>query len=439
MDNGSPTEEAGMRLGKALLVVFGLLLGIVGVALVIGGTAGLVFRLAFAGRDGFLTTGDVRLASSAYGIVTQAARIGGDAPWWRGSRATLRVEVRPADPSRALFVGVADSRDAQAYLAGVARDEVVDFELRPVWVGYRTIPGGPPPEPPGRRAFWAARAEGIGLQTLTWNVKPGEWTLVLMNADGSQGVEAWASVGVRFPALLPLGIGILVGGLALLLLAVALLFVGVRGRPLLERTPGPAPSFPVTLTGELGAPLSPGLWLVKWFLLIPHYVVLLFLWAGFAFSWLGSLVAILFTGRYPRPLFDYNVGVLRWTWRVGFYGYQALGTDRYPPFTLRAGGYPADLDVAYPERLSRGLVLVKWWLLALPHYAVVSLFQGGGGRGGGGLVPLLALFAGVALLFTGRYPEGIFQFVMGMNRWAYRVAAYAALMTDRYPPFRLGE
>ncbi len=430
-----------MRLGKVLLVVFGVLVGIVGVGLVIGGTAGLVFRLAFADRDGFMASGEARLLSNAYGIVTQTARIGGDAPWWRGSRVTLRVEVRAADPSRALFVGVADWRDAQAYLAGVARDEVVDFELRPVWVGYRSIPGGPPPEPPGRRPLWAARAEGVGVQTLTWDVVPGEWTLVVMNADGSQGVEAWASVGVRFPALLPFAIGVLVGGLALVALAVALIYVGVRGRPLAEGSPQaePADGYPLTFTGELSEPLSPALWLVKWLLLIPHYIVLAFLWVGFCGSWLASLFAILFTGRYPRPLFDYNVGVLRWTWRVGFYAYQALGTDRYPPFTLQAGDYPADLSVAYPERLSRGLVLVKWWLLAIPHYAVVSLFQGGGGRSGGGLVPLLAFFAGVALLFRGRYPKGIFAFVMDMNRWAYRVAIYAALMTDRYPPFRLGQ
>ncbi len=431
-----------MRLGKVLLVVFGVLVGIVGIGLVIGGTAGLVFRLAFAGRDGFMTSGDIRLLSSAYGIVTQTARIGGDAPWWRGGRVTLRVEVWPGDPGRALFVGVADWRDAQAYLAGVARDEVVDFDLRPVWVGYRSIPGGPPPEPPGRRVFWSARAEGVGTQSLTWDVKPGEWTLVVMNADGSPGVEAWASVGVRFPALLPFAIGILVGGVALLVLAVALIYVGVRGRPLAERAPQAeaADRYPLTFVGELAEPLSPALWLVKWFLLIPHYIVLAFLWVGFCGSWLVSLFAILFTGRYPRPLFDYNVGVLRWTWRVGFYAYQALGTDRYPPFTLQAGDYPADLSVAYPERLSRGLVLVKWWLLALPHYAVVSLLQGGGGQhGGGGLVPLLAFFAGVALLFRGRYPKGIFAFVMDMNRWAYRVAIYAALMTDRYPPFRLGE
>lgn len=203
----------------------------------------------------------------------------------------------------------------------------------------------------------------------------------------------------------------------------------------------PARSYPLVLKGELTEPLSRWLFLVKWLLALPHVVVLALLFVGFAVSWLISLFAILFTGRYPRGLFDYNVGVLRWGWRVGFYTYQALGTDRYPPFALASrADYPADLSVEYPERLSRGLVLVKWWLLAIPHYIVVSILQEGlGWRFGGGLSFVLVLFGAVGNLFNGEYPKDIYELVMGMNRWAYRVFAYAALMTDQYPPFRLGE
>lgn len=198
-------------------------------------------------------------------------------------------------------------------------------------------------------------------------------------------------------------------------------------------------SYPVSIRGELTAPPARGWWLLKWLLVIPHIIILAFLWIAFVFVCIIAFFAILFTSKYPKGLFTFNVGVLRWTWRVGFYSYSALGTDKYPPFSLDPDDdYPADLSIEYPEKLSRGLVLVKWWLLAIPHYIVVAFLQGGAGKSnGGGLVLILAIFAGIALLFNGKYPEDIFKLVVGMNRWTYRVAAYASLMTDEYPPFRL--
>jgi hypothetical protein len=212
--------------------------------------------------------------------------------------------------------------------------------------------------------------------------------------------------------------------------------------------PSSTPTYPLRLTGRLSPQLSRWRWLVKWLLAIPHFIALIVLGAGFVGVSVVALFAILITGRYPRRLFAYNVGVMRWSWRVGFYANSALGTDTYPPFTLKdVPGYPARLEVDYPESLSRRLVLVKW-LLGVPHYLVVAVFAGGAsaawsGTGSdwlwssGGLIGLLVFFAGVTLLVTGRYPRPLYEFVLGMNRWVYRVAAYAALMTDTYPPFRL--
>ncbi|OGO16688.1 MAG: hypothetical protein A2Z15_08875 [Chloroflexi bacterium RBG_16_50_11] len=218
-------------------------------------------------------------------------------------------------------------------------------------------------------------------------------------------------------------------------------------------------SYPVNIRGDLSAPPERGWWLIKWLLAIPHYIVLVFLAIAFVIVCIIAFFAILFTGKYPRGLFDFNAGVLRWGWRVAFYSYGALATDKYPPFSLEPDpNYPADLEIPYPEKLSRGLVLVKWWLLAIPHYIIVSLFTSGPSwtmRGWdwtmndrvyhmegwqisfGGLIFIVAIFAGLCVLFTGKYPKDLFKLALGFNRWAIRVAAYASLMTDEYPPFRL--
>ena len=199
----------------------------------------------------------------------------------------------------------------------------------------------------------------------------------------------------------------------------------------------------VHLDADLAASLSRWLWLVKWLLLIPHIVCLVFLWIGFVLATIASFFVLLFTGRYPRGLFNYNLGVLRWTWRVSFYGYAALATDRYPPFTLAdVPDYPARLAVDYPEHQRRGLPLIGWWLIGIPQYAIAGLLGGGGFTlishyAFGGIIGALVCVAAVLLLFKNRYPHDIFAVIMGFNRWVIRVGTFAAFMTPTYPPFRL--
>ena len=197
--------------------------------------------------------------------------------------------------------------------------------------------------------------------------------------------------------------------------------------------------YPARLSAALDEPLSRWRWLVKWFLAIPHVVVLVFLWVAVAVLTIAAGIAILFSGRYPRRMFDFNVAVMQWTWRVSFYAFSGIGTDRYPPFGLHpVTDFPATFEVDYPERLSRGLVLVKWWLLALPQLLIVALLIGGlpFARVGGGVVGLLTIAAGIVLLVQGRYPRALFDVIIGMDRWCYRVLAYVLLLRDEYPPFR---
>jgi hypothetical protein len=207
-------------------------------------------------------------------------------------------------------------------------------------------------------------------------------------------------------------------------------------------------SYPVQVYAHHEPHLSRWLWLVKWLLLTPHYLILLGLWIAFVVTTLVAYVVVLFTGRYPPAIFTFNVGVLRWSWRVNYYGYQALGADRYPPFTLAdVVDYPARLHIDPPARLPRWQPLIAW-LFAVPHLLLVAALTGAATwqiRNGDatsaplGAVSLGLLIAGISLLFTGRYPRGLYDLLLGIARWSLRVTAYVALLTAAYPPFRLDQ
>jgi hypothetical protein len=207
--------------------------------------------------------------------------------------------------------------------------------------------------------------------------------------------------------------------------------------------------FPVQVHAHRAEPLSRWLWLVKWLLLIPHFLILIVLWIAFVVTTLVAYVAVLFTGRYPAAIFNFNVGVLRWSWRVNYYGYQVLGTDRYPPFTLAdVADYPAGLHVDPPTLLPRWRPLVAW-LFAIPHIVLVAALTGAATwqvhhddtttSAPVGVVSIGLLIAGISLLFTGRYPRGLYDLLLGVARWDLRVTAYVALLTTQYPPFRLDQ
>ncbi len=459
-----------MRPGRIAALVIGCLLVIPSIAVLLAGGA-LGLGHAF-GRDddGYFDINLDRLETNSVALtaedITFAAEPG--SPDWiiDSLDADVRLRITSADSASDLFVGIARESDVDAYLAGVAHDEVTDLDngLEPV---YRNRSGRNEVTPPTEQDFWAEMATGPGTQEVVWETTSGRWAVVVMNADGSPGVSADANVGAKAAFVLPLALIMLSAGALFTAAAVALIVAGAVGfRTVSEDATALAPSqrtvvadsptqdHPVMLEAGLDPNLSRWKWLVKWFLAIPHFIVLAFLGVAFAVLTLAAGVMIVFTGRYPRGIFDFNVGVLRWTWRVTHYATTGgIGTDRYPPFSLDPEpGDPARLDIAYPVRLSRWLPFVKWFL-AIPHLIIVSLLAGSSVRwlafngdrfgfeptGGGGLLGLLALAAGVMLLVTGRYPRSLFDLIIGFNRWIYRVIAYVALMTDEYPPFRLDQ
>ena len=452
-----PATPGGSNARAVVMMVVGAIVALAGLGLTAVGGVLVWAHATQRDGDGYYTTSPESFATSTYALTSHVDL--GEAPGgrdWTIKHPVGTVRLRATDGELPLFVGIGPRRDVDRWLRGVAHQRVRGANFGPFRTDSTEVSGARAPAPPGEQAFWAASVSGIGPQTLRWPSEGGDWTIVIMNADARPGVAADVSVGARTGILLPIGLGAGALGLVLLLGAASLFFFALRhqvpapGAPPAPAAP-PAPTaggaYPARLDGHLDPSLHRWRWLVKWLLVLPHAVVLALLWLAATLLTVVAGFAILCTGRYPRAIFEFNVGVLRWTWRVSFYAFGAFGTDRYPPFSLRSDdGYPADFTVDYPERLSRGLVLVKWWLLALPHYLVVSVFAGGWGlgwdggwwiAGGGGLISLLALIAVVVMTARGRYPQSIFDFVMGMNRWCYRVLAYAALMRDEYPPFRL--
>jgi hypothetical protein len=445
-----------MKPRRVIALVVASIIAVLGLGLLAAG-ASLGWALGTQRDDtGFFTTPDERFETDSFALTTADIDLGrpGRDDWWADrDLATVRITVDNAD-ARPVFVGIGPASDVEAYLAGVPHDDITDVDFDRHSVEYRRENAGgiSAPAPPADQAFWVARASGANSQSLTWDLEPGRWAIVVMNADATTAVVADIELGGRIDYLAQIAIGLGISGLMMLAMATAMIVGGVGRARVAPDAPIPLPigaaqpvgspasadAHPLRLEGHLDADMSRWKWLVKWFLAIPHFVVLAFAWVAFVVLTVVAFFAILFTGRYPRSIFDFNVGVLRWTWRVAYYATSVLGTDRYPPFTLKAAvEYPARLDVAYPEHLSRGLVLVKSWLLALPHLLIVWALTGGWDTGG--LLELAVLIAAIILLVTGRYPAGLFDLIMGAMRWTYRVIAYIALMTDVYPPFRLDQ
>jgi Domain of unknown function (DUF4389) len=244
----------------------------------------------------------------------------------------VRITASSTSSAAGIFIGIARRSDARAYLGGVAFDQLTGMQFSPYRLTYTAHSGGAPAAPTSQ-TFWQAQASGAGTQKLTWTVASGQWIVVLMNADGSRLIAADVSVGTTAPFLFAIALGLLIAGVLTLVVAALLLTLGSvnlnrssrgqasanAGPPLPAGAPLPPPlgagaaplGYPLHIEGRLDEPLSRWLWLVKWVLLIPHYIVLWFLFIAVFVLTVIAFFAILFTGRYPRGIFDFNVAVLR--------------------------------------------------------------------------------------------------------------------------------
>lgn len=487
-----------MKTRHIVAIIIGCLLVVPGIGLLLGGGAVGVAGLVARDNGGWMSVDLNRLGSSGVAVTADDLMVRVDGPAgvvnWFDLQA--RVTARSLD-GKPVFVGVAPQDTVRDYLAGAAYDRVIRVDRNGV-ATYDHVSGSGGVAAPVDQTFWDKSVSGDATQDLTWTLRNGNWAVAVMNADGSPGVSVTSTAAVRTGALWAIAFGLIGLGLVFVGLGAGLIVAGVRGRGPSQLPPGsyggapavpagppvgqplssqpappvgqpvafgavppvpadvdpPTPDDPVRLAAELQPNLSRGLWLVKWAAAIPHLFILWLLWMAFGVLTVVAWFAILFTGRYPRGIFDFNVGVLRWTWRVSYYAFNGgLGTDEYPAFSLDPQpGDRAHLDIAYPGQLSRGLIFVKW-LLLLPHWIFVAIVVGSSTswvRMYGetqttvefqwpGLLGLLVVLAAVILLFSGSYPKPIFDLVIGLNRWTYRVIAYGALMTDVYPPFRLDQ
>jgi hypothetical protein len=227
MNSNPPARQS--TAGRTLSVVAGTIAGFVAIGLLIAG--GVVLWInGHKDHDGYVSTASERFATSTYAVTTDNLDVNVDAPGWVINRDRYgKIRLRAASRGgKAIFVGIAPTKSVSAYLGASAHASVTDVSYPSFKASYTDHPGGLRPAPPASKRFWVASAHGTGKQTLSWNVKHGSWSIVVMNADASRGVDARVSAGARLPFLPAVGWGSVGGGLLLLAAAGGLVFVGLR-------------------------------------------------------------------------------------------------------------------------------------------------------------------------------------------------------------------
>jgi hypothetical protein len=234
-----------MSAGRVVLIVLGGIGVLVGLALLAGGGF-LLWADRTQRDDGYLTTPTERFATPTYALTrTRLEADANGARWVLNESWFGKIRIRgESSGTKTLFIGIGPAADVARYLGDVGHANVQDVDFDPFRVTYLSIEGGAPQGPPTDQDFWAASASGVGTQTLTWKVRDGDWSIVLMNADASRGVAADVDVGAKMSFLLWVAVGVLIGGLLVTGGSTALIVLAARTPRPQQPTPPPAPPAP---------------------------------------------------------------------------------------------------------------------------------------------------------------------------------------------------
>ncbi|MGH9271708.1 MAG: hypothetical protein ACRDZ2_10595 [Ilumatobacteraceae bacterium] len=253
-----------MKAGRIVLLVFGCLIGLLGLGLLIGGIAATVAYGVARDGDGFFRSDEISLVSASSAIISDSVDLNGgpaDIGWLseRGDIGTVSVEIRPVTAGEEVFAGIGPTADVENYLASVAVDQVEDIEDNVA----RLVPqeGTETPAPPVDQTFWVAQIATAETGSMTWDIERGDWSIVVMNADGSPGVDVESRVGIKLDWLLAVAIGLIIAGVILLAGGTTMAVLAARGprRPLPPvYPPGGQPTMATTPAGTPPPPPPTG-------------------------------------------------------------------------------------------------------------------------------------------------------------------------------------
>jgi hypothetical protein len=233
-----------VTVGKIVLIVLGAIVSLVALAALAGGAFLLWANYARRDADGYFTTGAHPFATPSRALVSDGFDLDtSDASFLfdSGNLARLRLKGSSDNPAKRIFIGIGPTAKVSAYLAPVEFARVTDVDLDPFEATYETHPGSGEPAPPESQSYWVASASGSGTQTLIWPVEDGDWSVVVMNDDGSPEVRVHLSAGAKVAFVFRLGLGLVIGGAVFLILGIAVIVLGAR---LGRRAPPPAAATP---------------------------------------------------------------------------------------------------------------------------------------------------------------------------------------------------